>query len=74
MECDSLCTGVVYTSPGMAAAELKRQNKHGVSVHLANRQSDVMKNKRSKKSAATLHTRTHCSNDSRKCNPEYANT
>ena len=29
----------------MAAAVLKRQNKHGISVHFGNRQIDVTKNK-----------------------------
>ena len=39
-------------SPGMAAAELKRQNKLDILVHFANRNNDETKNK---KSAATLH-------------------
>ena len=30
MQCDSLSIDVVYMPPGMAAAELKRQNKHGI--------------------------------------------
>ncbi len=58
----------------MAAAELKRQNKHGILVHLANTQNDVITNKRGKKSAATSHRRAHCSYSICKSNSEYVNT